>query len=452
MNLYDEEQRKKEKNANMKINKIVKTMIVITIVIIAGLLITIVYLKTNPNKLTINVDGTENTELSKIITIEKQEDNTYRIYAPIKDFAKVVGYIGYSGEYGKASENKDIYSVVKENTEVAKFFLNSNIIYKKDLTIKDAEYEAYDIESNVFSKDGVLCADMVGLEKGFDVMISYDSAKKILDIYTLDLLVENAKYRAINKYNHLGVDEKTFANKKAVLDNMIVVTSGQANNLKYGVINFSTGGDILGLKYEGITYIATESAFFVKMNGKVGIIDVNGNTKIEAKYDYLRLIDKEKELYLAKNNDLYGVIDINGNTIVDIRYEEIGVNTNDFEQNDIISGCILVNNLIPVRLGEKWAFFDTKGKQVTELKYDKIGCLTTQNISGTYNLLIIPVYKLIVVKLDDKYTFIDSDGNEILGNVLSDTYMEISGGKPVYYMVRDGISYNILNELEKRKS
>ena len=453
MELYDEEQTRNEYNKNNKLNKILIISIVLVAIIIISLIIGITVLSSNPSKLTVNLNGRANANLSNMLELIENTDGTVKINAPIKEFAKVLGYDAYNGEYLSTSTDTDKCHVIN-NEEAAIFYLNSNVINKKDLTVTNSEYESYTIGNNVFEKDGVLYVDDTGLTTAFNLSISYSSKGKILNIYTLDTLVETAKNRAINTYGKEGIDETSLANKKAILDGMLVIVQGgNSSNKKYGVIDYSTGETILELRYDNIKYIPTKSEFFVKLNNKVGTTDKYGQEKIKANYDNLVLIDKEKDLYLAQNNNLYGVVDGIGKTIIYLEYNQIGIDVSQYTQNQVKSGYVLLNKLIPVKQGNKWAIYNTEGTKLTDFIYDKIGSITSNNSATTYNLLTIPESYTIVVGRDKGYNFIGLDGAEIFKNVLfTDAYIRVSSGLTQYFMVWNEKEYNIIDMIAKART
>lgn len=452
MELYDEEQKRKQNMKNSKLNKILIISIILVVIIIIGLMIGITVLSNNPNKLTINLNGVLSTSMSDVLEITENTDGTIKINAPIKEFARALGYEAYNGEYLSTSVDADKCHVIN-NEEATSFYLNSNVINKKDLTVRDSEYESYNIEKNVFEKNGTLYINDKGLEVAFNLSIDYSSKKKTLNIITLDELVEKAKNRAINAYGKEGIDEITLANKKAILDDMLVIVQGEeTSNVKYGVINYSTGATILELRYDEITYIPTKSEFVVKLNNKVGTTDKYGQEKIKANYDQLVLIDKEKDLYLAKNNNLYGIVDGNGKTIIYLEYTQIGIDVSQYKQNQIKSGYILLNKLIPVKQGNKWAIFNTEGTKLTDFIYDKIGCITKSSSATTYNLLVIPDAYAMVVERDKGYNFIGLDGQEIFSNVVfDDTYIRVSSGLTQYLMIWNEKEYNVVEMITKAR-
>ena len=445
MALYDEKQKEKEtkKNKNLKIFLIIITILIV--LIIAGLVAAIIYFVNNPSQVTVKLDGTENSSLSKIIEVETTEDGSVKVTAPIKKIAEYFGYKAYNGEYTTVSEDTNSGYVISEN-EVAMFEVDSNIITKLDLTNSDAEYEYCKIDEAVFMEDETLYTDDEGLEEIFNLYMTYNADKKILSIYTLENLIESAGTVATD-CGYENIDEN-FVNYKAILDNMIVVIS---ENDQYGVIDYSTGDNILGDQYDLITYVPQEEVFIVEKDSKVGIIGSDGVTRIKTIYDSLTLIDNENELYLAESGGLYGVIDINGTTIIPLDYEQIGIDISEFGQNGLSTGYVLLDLLIPVKQNNLWGFFDVEGSQVTTLQYEEIGCTTSSENSLAYNLVVIEEKELVVVQRDDCYTFINLTGEEVFSCVFEDIYMEISSGSTEYYMVWNEKTYNVIDEYEKQE-
>lgn len=438
MKLIDEEEYRKDKEKTAKANKLLTISIILTIIVIIAISGVIVYLSYNPNKIMLKLNGAENENLLSILEIKENEDETASIYAPIKDIASYLGYEAFNGEYTTVSESQDSCYVKNEN-EVAIFKLGSNVVYKLDLTVEDAEYEYCYLEEPIFEKDGKLYTDVEGLQKAFNIAISYNQKKKQIDIYTLDVLVKDRESKAVNKYKYAALDD-TFANEKAILDDMLVVIS---SNELCGVVNYSTGEEILGAQYDSIKYLPEKSAFLVTSNKKVGIISSDGVTKIEPTYDSLTLIDNENELYLANRDGLYGVVNIDGETIIYLEYDKIGVDISNFTQNDIKSGYILQDILIPVQQSNKWGFFDIHGNKITDLIYDEVGCTAGSNKSATYNLITLPEYKVIVVGRDKKYTVMGLNGKEHLQCEFDSIYMKISSGKREYFLYLNEEEHNI---------
>ena len=429
MNLYDEDQMRREEKRSKNLKRIIISSIVISILVIMALILAINYLVNNPNRTIVKLNGRENRNLENIISVETDESGNISIYAPIKEIASYFGYEAFNGEYTMVSEDTNSCYVQNEE-EVAVFNLDSNIIYKIDRKTQDSNYEYCKINKKIFKKDDLLYTDDEGLENGFNLAISYNAKKKIVDFYTLDTMVKSAESK-VTQYGYKELDD-SLENHKAILEDIMVVKSEDG---QYGVVNYSTGQKMLDSKYDKITYIPHKKAFLIMKNNKVGIISSDGTTKISPEYDELTLIDNENELYLAKKDGLYGVVNINGNVIIYIEYSKIGIDLSGYEQNGIKSGYVLLNKLIPVQQNSKWGFFDITGHQVTDLKYEAIGSKATSNKGVNYDLLVIPNYDALVVKRDNKYTCINSNGEELISCVFKEMYMEMSSGKTEYYMI-----------------
>lgn len=427
MVLYDEEQRRNEEKRSKKIKKFVISAIIISFIVIVGLIVAIFYLTNNPNRIVVNLNGKSSTDLEKILSVEADENGNISIYAPIKEIAKYFEYSAYNGEYSMVSESTDSCYVENED-EVAVFNLDSNIIYKIDKTVSNAEYESCMISKPVFQKDGILYVNDEGLENAFNLNIAYNVKKKVINLYTMSYRVTKA---STSLSNGEEIDD-SLANRKAILEDIMVYINSDG---QYGVKQLSTGDRILDSKYDNISYIPHKNAFIIEKNNKAGIITVDGITKISPEYDELTLIDSSNELYLAKKDGLYGVINIEGKVVIYIEYSKIGMSISDFKQNGIKFGYVLCNKLIPVQQNGKWGFYDITGHQVTDLKYETIGCKTSTNKGVNYNLLVVPDYNAIVVKRDGKYTFINLDGEELLSCVFKDMYIAVSSGKEEYYMI-----------------
>ena len=459
MSLYDEEQRKKEEAKTKKLKTLLIGLIIFSVVLIISLMILIYYLLSHPSKVSVYIDSELNQDLQKVINVETDESGKDIISAPIKLIAPALGYQANNGEYTIVSEDTNSCNVSNKN-EVAIFKLNSDIIYKKDLTV-NSEYEIVKIDKSVFEKDGELWVSEQGLEEAFNINIQYTRKTKKLSIYTLDYYVKKATDKYVKpssgtsnsstaKYKALANE---FANKKSIFETMVVAISD--NNL-YGVINYETGEEVLGFKYDKITYIPHKSAFLVSKDDNVGIISSDSITRIPITFDELTLIDYEKELYLAKSNDLYGVVNIKGDTIIYPEYDKIGIDINGYERNGVKSGFVLIDALIPIQKDGKWGLYNIDSSKTMDIIYDKIGCNISNSSSTQFSLLVIPEENAVVVCRNGKYGFINKDGEEYPNCVFEKVYMEVLSGNTQYYMIwkeqntGEEKTYKVLDYLGKK--
>ncbi len=423
MNLLDESFQNKKEDKTRKIAGIILIFIILIIIAIIAIMIYMSYLKKNTLKLQLN--GVANENLKKLLVIE--DDGT--VYFPIKDVASYFGYESYNGEYNNKSE-KINQCYVQNKNEIANFELNSNKIYKLDLTANNGNYEYYYASKPVKGMNGILYMSSDGIEQAFNISFNYNQETKRIDIYTLDYLVNSYKTQILDYgYSEIASD---FASTKSILQNLLVV-SNQSQKNKYGIIDVN-GKVILEAKYDDIKYLPSIGEFMVTADKKVGIISKEGETKVNLAYDSIEIVDKDAELYVAKRNNKYGVIDFRGNTKIYIEYDEIGVDRNKFADNNIKNDYLLVDNLIPVRKDKLWGLFDKTGKQLVDFQYDSLGYIASSN-KDAQNLLVIPDYNVIVVCKDKKYALVNASGEQIIRAVADDIYMTVESGQTKYYIL-----------------
>ena len=463
MKLYDEEELRRKNEKSNKIRKLVVVGMFMTLVLIIALMGIIYYLIYNPNKITVYLSGKEDQTLETELTLIDSEDGKSKImYFPIRKIAGTFGYASYKGDYSVNVED-DNTCYIESDKEVAIFSLNSSIIYKIDKTIennnRENEYEEYKIENPIIKQNGDLFIDLEGLQKGFNLSVSYNAKTKKININILDEFITSAsKYVEQKKYGKL--DEK-FANQKALLDKMMIIES-ETNGLK-GVRSYSDDKEILGAQYDDITYIPQKSSFIIQKNSKVGIIGNDGVVKIKPQYDKLTLIDDENGLYLAENERFFGVIDSNENIKIYLEFSKIGVDISQFKQNGLKKGYILLNKIIPAQKDNKWVFFKIEStnnqdgsknvqcKRLENLDYvDNIGCISGTNRGTVANLMLIPEYNIILVQKYQRYGFINLDGNPASSLIYQDAFIETTSGKKDYF-VKDmnGNELRVEDELRK---
>lgn len=423
MNLIDESFQTKEENGKKTAIRIVLAAIILVVIVIIGIISYMAYIK--GNELTVSVDGKANNSVKEMLVFKNGT-----VYVPIKEIASHLGYKSYNGEYFEKSEDRSKCYVENEN-EVANFELNSNKIYKLDLSTKAEDYEYVYTDKEVMAIDGVLYATSDTIEKAFNVMFSYNEAKNSVEIFTLPYLVNFYNPYVLDK-GYVGISE-SFVNQKAILDGMLVVTD---NNKKVGVIN-TDGEVILEVKYSNIEYLpilGDGGNFLVEDNGKCGVMSKNRETKIRLMYDSIGLLDSDTGLYIVGKDGKRGVIDLRGKVIIHIENDEIGIDSSKFKENGIKNKYILAGNLIPVRKDGKWGLYDTKGDLVVDYEYDSLG-YTARSSRNALNLLVIPNYNVLVACKDKKYTLLNNIGEELFnGPVADDIYMTIDGGEKHYYI------------------
>lgn len=425
MNLIEESFQTKEEKKKKIATKIILGAIIVVVLTIVGIVSYLLYVQSTILRVTL--DGQQNEKLKQLLVFE--DDGT--IYVPIKEVASYFGYESFNGDYTDKSETQSKCYVQSEN-EAANFTLGSNTIYKLDLTQNNGDYEYVHIKNPVKAINGVLYTTTEGIQEAFNVSFNYDQDTNRITIYTLPYLVQFYTPYALD-YGYAEISE-VFANQKAILDGMLVVSNDKA----MGVID-TDGKSLLEAKYDNITYLPSVGDFLVETNKQVGVLSKTGQTKVDIIYNSITLMDSDAGLYVASRDNRYGVIDTNGVIKIYIENDQIGIDTSRFTQNNIKSKYLLADNLIPVKKGDYWGLFDTNGNQVVDFEYDSFGYIAS-NSRDAYSLLVIPDYNVIVAGRDDKYTLLNSSGEMLFGLVADDIYMTISGGEKHYYIsVNDNI-------------
>lgn len=430
MQIGEENLFSQEKNKTSKISKIILICIVLVIVAIMAIIGIMLYVQSNVFR--IYVDG-------KIVDMPEDTiiiENTGKIYVSIKDIAKYLGYQSHNGEYKLYTEDTNKCYVESKN-ETASFFLNSNKISKVEPD-QTKDYEDYTISDSVINRNGKLYCSSEGIKIGFNVMFEYSKHENNIQIFTLPYLVKtyNPKLKALG---YEGVNQD-FNNQKAILYDMFVV---RRTNGLYGVVT-SSNEEIISSRYSKMEFNENLQEFYVtSTTNKVGIVDVDANTKINLLYDDIKMLDKDTGLYIVRSGYKYGVVNRNGDIVIHLEYDQIGTNTARFPSNNVKNKYLLFDNAIPVCQNKKWGMFDKTGKIIIPLEFDYVGFTNSSSNKTVNNLLIIPSYKAIVLGKDieleenkktKKYAIYDYEGNLIVPCELDNVYSITSGGVDTYYM------------------
>ena len=271
-------------------------------------------------------------------------------------------------------------------------------------------------------------------------------------MYTLDTLVEKYAKRLNNSV--INSKNMSFLNKKALKYDMIIVSN--ANN-EYGVQKISNGEMLLGTKYTNLRFLESTKDFIVTTpEQKQGIISTTKGKDIEPQYSEIKKLKEDLNLYLVKNDkDKYGVYDREKQrTVIYPEYDSIGVEIDQFKNENIENQYVLYDNCIPCKKSDngiyKWELIDINGKKIIDQQFDGIGYIkgTSKNIKGD-NLLLIPEIESIIVNQDSKYGIINSTGKLIVKINMQQIYAETTAGKNTYYMVFNDQTFDVLETLKK---
>lgn len=443
----------KEQKAKKTMKMILISLIILLIVSI--ILFVCIYILTQ-QQFKFIVDGKRTTATNGLFLYEGDD-----VYISIKDISSIIGYKYYNGGYKQYTEDLNKCYIENDN-EVCTFEEGSNKIYK---TPKDKiDYEYYTIDENIKNINGKLYISVEGISVGCNIKIQYSKEENRISINTLPYIANYYTQTYVN-----SAVATNFKNQKALLYDLMIVQnientdkegmSANNKNIRYGIYTVD-GKEIVGTKYTNIEFIESTQEFLVTtIENKVGIITAEGDTKVSPQYDDLKQIDKDLNLYLATNNNKKGIIEKNGKILIYLEYDEIGIDTTQFQTNDIKNGYILFNNAIPVKQNGKWGLYNIKGNIILPLEYDGLGSIAGKSTDKTLNnILLIPDIKGIVVskiyESEDKkkttlYGIVNYIGKELVPTALTTIYSVTNNGRDEYTMINNGTSYDVIEYANK---
>jgi len=439
MELYDEDMFKVKKKTETKGTKILLIIIILLVLLCITIVCLIIYLK--DSIITVTIDGGVNNKFRDIIVFE---ENNSKIYVPVRKLAEILEYESYNGEYLNKSEDTTKCYVESKN-EVVNLELNSNYITKKELKNNSA-YEKIELEEPIKEINGDLCANIDGIEKIFNVDFSYSVENKKITLFTLSYLVDYYVKNRLPSYDYIELKEG-FTNQKAILNNILIAKN---SNGKYGVIQ-TNGETILEPKYDNIEYLKNTNEFLVTSNEKKGIISYDKKIKVDIEYEEINEINEN--LYIVSKNDNIGIITKTGETVIYPKYDYIGLENNVFEENKTNGNYIFLENLIPIKENKKLAIYKLENMQVatpiTEFIYDGLGCIINSD-KEKESVLFIEDYEVFIAQKDKKYYILKKDGTRAIEYGFDSIYKIDNEGKTEYYMTyNNGKVENVIQWLEK---
>jgi len=398
---YDEpEESKKGMSLSTKILLGIGACVILIILLLSLLLYNI-----QTTSFLVQVDGNLK-EIGKDKLITKINNETY---VNIEEFAKLVGYEYHKGEYKSFTIEED-KCYVQGTNETASFYLDDNKIFKLPVNkLYDEEYSEYLIEGTIKSHNGTFYMPLQAIPLAFNIVM--EQSNNSFKIYTLDYLITlyNAK---VIQWGYNSIEDQSFENDKALLYGFLVV---RKENSLYKIIDLNNTKEIVPARYNEIEFSENMQEFIVKNTSQqVGIVNLEGKTKIEPRYQSISLLDKDSNLYIIEQDGKYGVINDNNSVLIYPDYDSIGL------KHDITtSERLILDKLIPVYSNNKWGAYDKTGNKVFELEYDDFGyTLNNIEINGSKKVVepVITIDKCngVVVKKDNKYGLIDIKGKELV--------------------------------------
>ena len=371
------------------------------------------------------------------------KDNKWGV---IDNNAKTIIEPTYSDAIIIPNNKQDIF-ICTENVDYDKGTYETKVLNAKGKEILTqynnvVAIENYDENNNLWYEDNVLL-----IEKDGKFGLINFNGNEILEanyekIYTLkgikdSLIIEkDGKKGLVNNVGQVLVENKYDEIKSLGIDTKLYIVK---SNNKYGIEG------ILDCKYQDIKALNNKDIYCVKENGKYRVINSEGKTVFNEKFDNIETIkdnvivykynDKycayniennkklsktyktlkytSNGLFITRTSNNYGLIDINGETKIKQEYANINyyeeVNVYELEEknsdvNTILNGELkeiakgIINEVnsersyISVWTEEGYKYYKPNGEQKSE-----------QDIFNQNNLFLS--------KKDDKYGFIDKNGN-----------------------------------------
>lgn len=283
-------------------------------------------------------------------------------------------------------------------------------------------------KKNVFISIIIVCSIIVII--AFLIMLKNSKKKLDYELEVVDeinymVVNENNKFGVIDKYGNIVVqpyyDEIQIPNPSKPL--FICKYDYNSEKKKYNIKVLNDKSEQILYQYvtveaielnSGISEIPYEkSVLKYEQDGKIGLIDFQGNTITKPVYDEINSFDYNEGLLLVKKNQKYGIININGVAYVNEKYDKIEsdgyYNENSQYKN---SGFIVANGS---ENNYKYGYIDRKGKQILDVKYEQIARLENSNTNDIYLVAFengkAGLYKNNKIVLKHEYEDIGIDKN-----------------------------------------
>lgn len=255
----------------------------------------------------------------------------------------------------------------------------------------------------------------IGIMKNNYITVSNGKTYSYLNT-TTNKLITDLKYPITDS---LKINEVPYLSNLYFQDGLAPIT----NNLNYFGLIDTKGNTIIEPQYSTIEVI-NRDLILVHLNGTYYFINQKNEKKLNQEFQYIEIIDKEQNIFIAKNEENYGVINEKGDTLLDFQYDNIIVINNKKNTNYLIFASnnqtketyILKNNtltklekcdnLLTELYSDDFIYYtDTTGKYyIYNIKEDQLITLKNHYIAlGPYNNgLALAVNKEIKVGFIDE--------------------------------------------------
>ncbi len=326
------------------------------------------------------------------------------------------GYLNHKGKKVWDTEYNEISRVteIQENDNFYLIFAKNGQygIAKNDQQILGNEYQSiqYDETNKVFVIEKSKKYGIANLEGKVILPVQYSE----IDITGIYLYAKDEQGTTV--YNSNGTQVNVDANV-AILDTTSEKYKIKINNQKgtqYGVID-EEGKQLIEEQYNYIEYLHNNYFIVSNENGKLGIIDDKGATKVEINHDSLQRIQDtnliQATLTESKITEIYSetmekICEMQ-NATIEVEDDHIKVYNDSEVKYFSKEGKELKNTEVYARnqlfvtvKDEKYGFMDKSGKVVVDYKYDK---------AYEFNS-----YGFATIEKDGKWGAINEQGEEVV--------------------------------------
>lgn len=327
------------------------------------------------------------------------------------------GYINYKGSLKLEVEYNDISRVTEINDDKTAYLISAKNgqygVSKDNKQIINNEYQdiEYDDSNNIFI-----------IQKGENYGVANIEGN-------ITIPVENSSVQSKGQYIYIEKDGEQWvcdaSGNKVDVDfnetimetsneNYKIIINTESSSSYYGVID-ANNNEIIKAEYLYIEYAFDNYFIACGKNGKLGMLDSNGNAVIELKYDLVQKMQNKNmvQTLIADTNttELYSSsmqkICTMDNATIETQDDYVKVYSTtelhyyNSEGTEISSSKIFTDNKLFAEVKDgKWGYVDSSGATKVEFEYEMV---------TEFN-----EYGYAAVKKDGKWGCIDSSGNIVL--------------------------------------
>jgi len=215
-------------------------------------------------------------------------------------------------------------------------------------------------ENNVIWYEGALKVEqngkygLISIDGKNILKCEYDEISPVIGTKNALLTVKDGKQGIVDSVGKVIV-ENEYKSVKAITskyENGFIVENDEG---KFGVINYNKS-QALDTKYEQIAHVYGNNMYVVKENGVQKIVDTEGNSFAEGKFEEVKEINLDN--IIIKNNGKYGIINKSSEEKVPAEYEDLTYAFSDYyiAKKDGKYGIINISN--EEKLGFKYNYLN----------------------------------------------------------------------------------------------